>query len=139
MRSHAVGPSDMHNLLNAVSSVHNGLGGLSPAFSNAGLPLGSRHPAMVSPPPPDPDPLALRARLQFWVQSPVSRHLEQEDEPLELICFRLGPCFNGFLLDRVQLHVLLYVFDGTCHRQYWSMFIDVIVYLVACDVMTNYI
>uniref|UniRef100_A0A8C5C8V7 Transcription factor E2-alpha n=1 Tax=Gadus morhua TaxID=8049 RepID=A0A8C5C8V7_GADMO len=46
LRSHAVGPSDMHNLLNAVSSVHNGLGGLSPAFSNAGLPLGSRHPAM---------------------------------------------------------------------------------------------
>ncbi|XP_059923596.1 transcription factor 3b isoform X2 [Gadus macrocephalus] len=46
LRSHAVGASDMHNLLNAVSSVHNGLGGLSPAFSNAGLPLGSRHPAM---------------------------------------------------------------------------------------------
>ncbi|CAL8308780.1 unnamed protein product [Lota lota] len=57
LRSHAVGQgsgpglggahADMHSLLNAVSSVHNGsLAGLSPAFSNAGLPLSNRHPAM---------------------------------------------------------------------------------------------
>ncbi|XP_056132163.1 transcription factor 3b isoform X2 [Lampris incognitus] len=55
LRSHAVGQgpglggahSDMHGLLSAVSSVHNGgLGGLSPAFSNAGLALSNRHPAM---------------------------------------------------------------------------------------------
>ncbi|XP_020354479.1 transcription factor E2-alpha isoform X1 [Oncorhynchus tshawytscha] len=56
LRSHAVqGPpglgggahSDMHSLLSAVSSVHNGgLGGLSQAFSNAGLALSNRHPAM---------------------------------------------------------------------------------------------
>ncbi|XP_071388340.1 transcription factor 3b isoform X2 [Centroberyx affinis] len=52
LRSHAVGQgpglggahSDMHSLL---SSVHNGgLGGLSPAFSNASLALSNRHPAM---------------------------------------------------------------------------------------------
>ncbi|KAG7269500.1 hypothetical protein CRUP_014742, partial [Coryphaenoides rupestris] len=55
LRSHAVGQgpgpgglgggpqADMHNLLSAVSSIHNGL---SPAFSNAGLPLSNRHPAM---------------------------------------------------------------------------------------------
>ncbi|XP_038858319.1 transcription factor E2-alpha-like isoform X2 [Salvelinus fontinalis] len=56
LRSHAVqGPpglgggahSDMHSLLSAVSSAHNGgLGGLSQAFSNAGLALSNRHPAM---------------------------------------------------------------------------------------------
>ncbi|XP_041705115.1 transcription factor E2-alpha isoform X2 [Coregonus clupeaformis] len=56
LRSHAVqGPpglgggahSDMHSLLSAVSSVHNGgLGGLSQAFSNAGLALSNRHPTM---------------------------------------------------------------------------------------------
>ncbi|KAM4628611.1 transcription factor 3b isoform 2-T2 [Polymixia lowei] len=55
LRSHAVGQgpglggshSEMHSLLSAVSSVHNGgLGGLSPAFSNAGLALSNRHPAM---------------------------------------------------------------------------------------------
>lgn len=54
LRSHAVGQgpglegahADMHSLL---SSVHNGgLGGLSPAFPNASLPLSNRHPAMVS-------------------------------------------------------------------------------------------
>lgn len=60
LRSHAVqGPpslgggahSDMHSLLSAVSSAHNGgLGGLSQAFSNAGLALSNRHPAMVSTP-----------------------------------------------------------------------------------------
>ncbi|XP_071764426.1 transcription factor 3b isoform X2 [Centroberyx gerrardi] len=52
LRSHAVGQgpglgaahSDMHSLL---SAVHNGgLGGLSPAFSNASLALSNRHPAM---------------------------------------------------------------------------------------------
>ncbi|CAL8253937.1 unnamed protein product [Merluccius merluccius] len=53
LRSHAVGPgpgaglggphADMHSLLNAVTSVHNGL---SPAFSNTVLPLSNRHPAM---------------------------------------------------------------------------------------------
>uniref|UniRef100_A0A7N6AJU0 Transcription factor E2-alpha n=1 Tax=Anabas testudineus TaxID=64144 RepID=A0A7N6AJU0_ANATE len=52
LRSHAVGQgpglegahADMHSLL---SSVHNGgLGGLSPAFPNASLPLSNRHPAM---------------------------------------------------------------------------------------------
>ena len=52
LRSHAVGPggpgglggphSDMHSLL---SAVHNG--GLSQAFSGAGLALSNRHPAMV--------------------------------------------------------------------------------------------
>ncbi|XP_036376953.1 transcription factor 3b isoform X3 [Megalops cyprinoides] len=56
LRSHAVGQgpsmggahSDMHNLLSAVSSVHNGgLGGLAQAFSNAGLALSNRHPAMM--------------------------------------------------------------------------------------------
>uniref|UniRef100_A0A6Q2WXV0 Transcription factor E2-alpha n=1 Tax=Esox lucius TaxID=8010 RepID=A0A6Q2WXV0_ESOLU len=56
LRSHAVqGPpglaggahSDMHSLLSAVSSAHNGsLGGISQAFSNAGLALSNRHPAM---------------------------------------------------------------------------------------------
>uniref|UniRef100_A0A4W5Q715 Transcription factor E2-alpha n=1 Tax=Hucho hucho TaxID=62062 RepID=A0A4W5Q715_9TELE len=56
LRNHAVqGPpglgggahSDMHSLLSAVSSAHNGgLGGLSQAFSNAGLALSNRHPAM---------------------------------------------------------------------------------------------
>ncbi|XP_055778525.1 transcription factor E2-alpha-like isoform X2 [Salvelinus fontinalis] len=56
LRSHAVqGPpglgggahSDMHSLLSAVSSVHNGgLGGLSQAFSNAGLALSNRHPTL---------------------------------------------------------------------------------------------
>ncbi|XP_072555662.1 transcription factor 3b isoform X1 [Paramormyrops kingsleyae] len=48
LRSHAVGQhSDMHSMLSAVSSVHNGgLGGLTPAFSSAGLALSSRHPAM---------------------------------------------------------------------------------------------
>uniref|UniRef100_A0A673WL95 Transcription factor E2-alpha n=1 Tax=Salmo trutta TaxID=8032 RepID=A0A673WL95_SALTR len=60
LRSHAVqGPpglgggahSDMHSLLSAVSSVHNGgLGGLSQAFSNAGLALSNRHPTMVNTP-----------------------------------------------------------------------------------------
>ncbi|KAJ3599430.1 hypothetical protein NHX12_033393 [Muraenolepis orangiensis] len=49
LRNHAVGHSDMHSLLNAVSSVHNGgLAGLSPAFSNTGLALSNRHPAMGS-------------------------------------------------------------------------------------------
>ncbi|KAK5870083.1 hypothetical protein PBY51_024744 [Eleginops maclovinus] len=48
LRSHAVGQGlegapDIHSLL---SSVHNGLGGLSPAFPNASLALSNRHPAM---------------------------------------------------------------------------------------------
>uniref|UniRef100_A0AAY4CZL3 Transcription factor E2-alpha n=1 Tax=Denticeps clupeoides TaxID=299321 RepID=A0AAY4CZL3_9TELE len=56
LRSHAVGQgpghagahSDMHGLLGGVSSVHNGaLGGLPQPFSNAGLGLANRHPALV--------------------------------------------------------------------------------------------
>ncbi|XP_074491852.1 transcription factor 3b isoform X17 [Sebastes fasciatus] len=48
LRSHAVGQGlegapDMHSLL---SSLQNGLGGLSPAFPNASLALSNRHPAM---------------------------------------------------------------------------------------------
>uniref|UniRef100_A0A8C6PAY9 Transcription factor E2-alpha n=1 Tax=Nothobranchius furzeri TaxID=105023 RepID=A0A8C6PAY9_NOTFU len=51
LRSHAVGQApalegahpDMHGLL---TSVHNSLGGLSPAFPNASLALSNRHPAM---------------------------------------------------------------------------------------------
>ncbi|KAG5851343.1 hypothetical protein ANANG_G00092210 [Anguilla anguilla] len=47
LRSHAVGSdSDMHSLLSAASSVH-GLGGLAQAFTNAGLALSNRHPAMM--------------------------------------------------------------------------------------------
>ncbi|KAJ8278865.1 hypothetical protein COCON_G00059310 [Conger conger] len=54
LRSHAVGQgpgiggahSDMHSLLTAASSVH-GLGGLAQAFTNAGLALSNRHPAMM--------------------------------------------------------------------------------------------
>ncbi|KAJ8357711.1 hypothetical protein SKAU_G00205050 [Synaphobranchus kaupii] len=55
LRSHAVGPGpgggipDMHSLLSAVSNgALGGLGGLVQAFSNGSLPLGNRHPAMVS-------------------------------------------------------------------------------------------
>ncbi|XP_030639879.1 transcription factor 3b isoform X2 [Chanos chanos] len=59
LRSHAVGQSpalgashsDMHNMLSAVSSVHNGgVGGLPPAFSNTSLGLSTRHQAMVGNP-----------------------------------------------------------------------------------------
>uniref|UniRef100_A0A8C9TPV4 Transcription factor E2-alpha n=1 Tax=Scleropages formosus TaxID=113540 RepID=A0A8C9TPV4_SCLFO len=57
LRSHAVAGShsDMHNLLNPVSSVPNGgLGALAPSFSSGGLALGSRHPAMVGSHHEDP-------------------------------------------------------------------------------------
>ncbi|XP_015220862.1 transcription factor 3b isoform X2 [Lepisosteus oculatus] len=52
MRSHAVGQagahSDVHSLLSAATSVHNGgVGGLAQAFSSAGLSLSNRHAAMV--------------------------------------------------------------------------------------------
>ncbi|XP_064186363.1 transcription factor 3b isoform X2 [Anguilla rostrata] len=49
LRSHAGmggAHSDMHSLLSAASSVH-GLGGLAQAFTNAGLALSNRHPAMM--------------------------------------------------------------------------------------------
>ncbi|XP_036410083.1 transcription factor E2-alpha-like isoform X2 [Megalops cyprinoides] len=54
LRSHAVGQvpgmagADVHSLLSAVSSVHNGgLGGLGQPFSSSGLPLSNRHTSMV--------------------------------------------------------------------------------------------
>lgn len=56
LRSHAVGQvpgipgahADMHGLLAAVSSASGAMGGIPQAFSNPGLPLSNRHPAMVS-------------------------------------------------------------------------------------------
>lgn len=55
LRSHAVGQPpgipDMHSLLSAASGA---MAGLSQAFSNPGLPLSNRHPAMVSAPVHDP-------------------------------------------------------------------------------------
>ncbi|XP_051549615.1 transcription factor E2-alpha-like isoform X7 [Myxocyprinus asiaticus] len=54
LRSHAVGQppgipgaqGDMHSLLSAVSTSSAAIGGLSQAYSNPGLPLSNRHPAM---------------------------------------------------------------------------------------------
>ncbi|XP_056614967.1 transcription factor 3b isoform X5 [Triplophysa dalaica] len=55
LRSHAVGQvpgipgahADMHGLLAAVSSASGAMGGIPQAFSNPGLPLSNRHPAMA--------------------------------------------------------------------------------------------
>ncbi|XP_051549609.1 transcription factor E2-alpha-like isoform X2 [Myxocyprinus asiaticus] len=55
LRSHAVGQppgipgaqGDMHSLLSAVSTSSAAIGGLSQAYSNPGLPLSNRHPAMA--------------------------------------------------------------------------------------------
>ncbi|XP_026115087.1 transcription factor E2-alpha-like isoform X2 [Carassius auratus] len=55
LRSHAVGQSpgiprahaDVHGLLGAVSTSSGSIGGLPQAYSNPGLPLSNRHPAMA--------------------------------------------------------------------------------------------
>ncbi|XDV22364.1 hypothetical protein PO909_027271 [Leuciscus waleckii] len=55
LRSHAVGQApgipgahaDMHSLLGAVSTSSGSMGGLSQTYSNPGLPLSNRHPAMA--------------------------------------------------------------------------------------------
>ncbi|XP_051764474.1 transcription factor 3b isoform X4 [Ctenopharyngodon idella] len=55
LRSHAVGQppgipgphADMHGLLSAVSTSSGSMGGLPQAYSNPGLPLTNRHPAMA--------------------------------------------------------------------------------------------
>ncbi|KAK7137055.1 hypothetical protein R3I93_017197 [Phoxinus phoxinus] len=55
LRSHAVGQApgipgahaDMHGLLGAVSTSSGSMGGLPQTFSNPGLPLSNRHPAMA--------------------------------------------------------------------------------------------
>lgn len=51
LRSHVGIPgahADMHSLLSAVSSSSGPMGGHPQAYSNPGLPLSNRHPAMVS-------------------------------------------------------------------------------------------
>ncbi|XP_076135383.1 transcription factor 3b [Alosa pseudoharengus] len=90
LRSHAVGQgpggpghtgghSDLHSLVSAVSALQNGaLGGLAQAFSGAGLGLGNRHPAMVSPGGPLlPHPLALGKQLPHSLQKRSGGHHEE--------------------------------------------------------------
>ncbi|MFT7798760.1 transcription factor E2-alpha isoform X1 [Arapaima gigas] len=105
LRSHAVaGPhSDMHSLLNPVSSVQNGgLGALAPSFSTAGLALTSQHPAMVGSHHEDPTSLPPSSALLH------SHHTSVPAQP--------GVQPEGFASECVLMQLLLDAWND-CIRQ----------------------